>query len=85
MERITDIGRNAQSRIEGLFEQIIRRSFLQYLALFTISWVLFFLFFHYCTTWFNTSDTTKDTMKQAGVALALSLAVCAIAFFTKML
>jgi hypothetical protein len=77
---------NPKSRIYSLIESLIQRSFLSYLALFTIVGVGSYLALHYGTNWFqNVTDNTTRVWEQAGVAFGIALLVCAVAFFSRLL
>lgn len=64
----------------------VQQSFIKYMILYVIVGVVAWLGLHYGTNWFkNASDDTVRVWEQAGVAASIATAVCAIAFFTRML
>jgi len=75
-----------KSRISNLISMLIQRSFLVYLALFTVVGVGSYLALHYGTDWFqNVSNSTTRVFEQAGVAFGVALLVCSVAFFSRLL
>uniref|UniRef100_A0A6C0JVW6 Uncharacterized protein n=1 Tax=viral metagenome TaxID=1070528 RepID=A0A6C0JVW6_9ZZZZ len=76
---------DVKDRVTTLIQRLVQRAFLQYLALFVIVGLGFWLFFHYGTEWFKNEDGTKQIWMQAGAAFAMALAICTIAYFTRLL
>ena len=75
-----------RDRVMDLVNRLVQRAFLQYLALFVVAALGFWLFLHYGTTWFDDVTTgQKRIWAQAGLSIALALGVCAVAYFTRLL
>lgn len=74
-----------RERIFELVKSLTQKAFLQYVALFTVTCLGFYLAIHYGTTWFDTDNGMKEFYQQFLLAAGLALAVCVLAFFTKML
>lgn len=73
-------------RIKNLIANLVQRSYLQYLAVFTATLVVAYLSLHYGTNFFrNVTDDTVRVWEQFGVAFGAALLVAAVLFFTRML
>lgn len=76
---------STRDRVVQLVQKLVQRSFLQYVALFTVTCLGFYLMIHYGTTWFNTDPETKQYYMQFLTAAGMALAVCLLAFFSRLL
>ena len=74
------------SRIRNFVQSMIQRSYLLYLALFTVTGIMAYVLLHYGTDWFKDAETdTIRVWEQAGTAAAVAFIVALVAFFTRSL
>lgn len=83
--RANSMSANVKDRVSDLIQRLIQRAFLQYMALFVVAGLGFWLFLHYATNWFNDEQGNKKIWAQAGTAFAFALVICLIAYFTRLL
>jgi hypothetical protein len=77
---------NTKEKLQTYLNKFVQASFLSYAALFAVVGLVSWLSLHYGTDWFKDASTnTVRIWEQAGVAFAVALTVCLIAFFGKLL
>lgn len=80
------ISMTTTQRLKNFVQTMIQRSYLQYLALFTVTAIASYVLLHYGTNWFKDADTdTIRVWEQAGTAAGVALIVALVAFFTRSL